>query len=103
MPAEEVYPDEEESVRGEIVLVQGVIDCIFLEEDGWVLLDYKTDAVSVHGLERTASRYELQLRLYARAIERIWRQPVKEAFLYFFDGGRVVKVPLTDNQGEAGR
>ena len=32
--------------EGDSQIIQGVVDCLFLEEDGkWVLLDYKTDRV----------------------------------------------------------
>ena len=44
VPASEAYSHwrgEEETV-----LVQGVIDCIFEDEDGLVLLDYKTDGIT---------------------------------------------------------
>nr|WP_254901178.1 helicase-exonuclease AddAB subunit AddA [Tuberibacillus sp. Marseille-P3662] len=77
----------------EPVLVQGVIDCLIVEEDGITLLDYKTDAIterfsSIEEAETLMKqKYGVQLRMYCRAIEQIWQQPVKIAGLYFFDGG----------------
>ena len=32
-------------VPGEEMLLQGVLDAAFLEDDGWVILDYKTDRI----------------------------------------------------------
>ncbi|SDY90714.1 DNA helicase/exodeoxyribonuclease V, subunit A [Evansella caseinilytica] len=88
----------------ETALVQGVIDCVFADETGRiVLLDYKTDAIAGRfpgGFEEAKSvmkeRYEIQLQLYLQALETIWKQPVQEAHLYFFDGGHV----LTMKDGE---
>jgi ATP-dependent helicase/nuclease subunit A len=91
LAAGEVYPEADESTKQETVLVQGVIDCLFQESDGLVLLDFKTDAVKGQ-VERAAERYRLQLELYAKAIEHIWGQPVKEKYLFFFDGAHTVKM-----------
>ena len=61
-------------------LLQGVIDCAFLEESCWVLVDYKTDRIMDE--EAFRQRYALQLEWYARALERITGLPVKEMWLY---------------------
>lgn len=92
LPAEEAYPGADEAVRGETVLVQGVIDCLFEENGELVLLDYKTDAVYGDRLNILKDRYGIQLGLYAKAIEHIWRRPVKEKVLYFFDGKHMVRI-----------
>jgi ATP-dependent helicase/nuclease subunit A len=92
LPAEEAYPGAGQSIRGETVLVQGIIDCLFEESGGLVLLDYKTDAVYGDRLDMLKERYGVQLGLYAKAIEHIWRRPVKEKVLYFFDGPHFVRL-----------
>jgi len=61
-------------------LLQGVIDCAFMEDDAWVLLDYKTDRFDDEEAFRT--RYAMQLEWYARALERITGKPVREMWLY---------------------
>lgn len=61
-------------------LLQGVIDCAFEEEDGWVLVDYKTDHIVDEDAFRL--RYAMQLEWYARALERISGKPVREMWLY---------------------
>lgn len=61
-------------------LLQGVIDCAFIEDDGWVLVDYKTDRFEDE--EAFKTRYAMQLEWYARALERITARPVKEMWLY---------------------
>lgn len=72
--------------KGETVLIQGIIDVFFREEDGLVLLDYKTDAVS--SLEELWKRYETQLDYYGEALEKLMKQPVKERLLYSFHLGK---------------
>ncbi|MDE6686695.1 MAG: helicase-exonuclease AddAB subunit AddA [Lachnospiraceae bacterium] len=79
IPAKEL---KEEFPQEETVLVQGVIDVYFEEEDGLVLLDYKTDRVAEP--EELRSRYHIQMELYARALEQITRKPVKERLIYSF-------------------
>ncbi len=78
-PAREVL---EESSSEEMLLIQGIIDVFFEEEDGLVLLDYKTDHVR-NGKE-LAERYRTQMELYAEAMECALFQPVKEKLLYSF-------------------
>lgn len=69
----------------EIVLVQGVIDVYFEEEDGLVLLDYKTDGVSYQtGEEILKNRYKVQLEYYEKALSRLTGKRVKERIIYSF-------------------
>ncbi|KKM08756.1 hypothetical protein SY88_21820 [Clostridiales bacterium PH28_bin88] len=97
LPAVEVYPELPPLVAGEDrVLVQGIIDCLVDEGDGFLLVDFKTDRVMEGDLERVAASYRGQLRLYARAVEAIHRRPVKEAYLYFLTLGKEVRVPVRD-------
>ena len=60
-------------------LVQGVIDCCFLERGAWVVLDYKTDGGDPGAI---LSRYREQIALYARALHEITDIPVREKWLY---------------------
>ncbi|MFC3040656.1 helicase-exonuclease AddAB subunit AddA [Virgibacillus xinjiangensis] len=96
LPAEEVYANWQ-SGQGEQVLLQGVIDGLIPKEDGWIILDYKTDSiqepVNDHVKEKLINRYRTQMDLYRYAIEHIWKQPVKETYLYFFDQALLIQVP----------
>lgn len=67
----------------EITLLQGVIDLFFEEEDGFVLIDFKTDQISRDTLKERVLAYKEQLYWYSRAIEDILEKPVKEMYLYF--------------------
>lgn len=79
----------------ELILVQGIIDCYFEEEDGIVIVDYKTDRVTPDTAEDIlVSRYKEQLRLYADAVEQIAHKKVKECILYSVSVSRAIVVPL---------
>lgn len=74
----------------EMVLIQGIIDVFWVEEDGIVLLDYKTDRVD--SATRLRDMYKEQLDLYAEALERIFPLPVKEKYLYSFRLNQAIEV-----------
>ena len=58
----------------EKILVQGVIDCCFLEDDGFVVIDYKTGSMQ--------EKYKRQLELYRRCLEIATGKNVKETCIY---------------------
>ena len=73
------------------ILVQGIIDCLWKEEDGWVLIDYKSDRVSKQQSDVILERYSGQIQLYRYAVEQILGEPVKEAYFYLMTTGMIVK------------
>ncbi len=81
-----------EGLEGEEVLLQGVVDCALLEEDGITILDFKTDHVTEETLPSLVSRYAPQVGTYGEALSRIFEMPVKEQYLYFFKLDRFVPV-----------
>ncbi|WNS76815.1 helicase-exonuclease AddAB subunit AddA [Bacillus sp. DTU_2020_1000418_1_SI_GHA_SEK_038] len=97
LPASDIYPEwkgEEESV-----LIQGIIDCLFEDEQGFVLIDYKTDQITGRfkgGIDEAksvlANRYRVQIQMYTRALEQILKRDIQERYLYFFDGALIIKL-----------
>ncbi len=78
---------------GEQVLLQGVIDCCFLEDGGWVLLDYKTDALLPHETPvDAAKKHTGQLSLYSEALETLSGLPVLERYVVLLGAGEAVAV-----------
>ena len=76
-----------------MTLIQGIIDVFWIEEDGIVLLDYKTDFVAEP--KELVLRYEEQLNLYAEALNRVFIESglkVKEKLIYAFKFGEVIAV-----------
>lgn len=86
----------EKRLPEELTLIQGIIDVFWVEEDGIVVLDYKTDRVDTG--KQLSDRYAAQLRLYGEALERIFnpngerKLAVKERLLYSFRLGEVIPV-----------
>ncbi len=72
------------ALAGEKVLLQGVVDCALIEEDGIILIDFKTDYVTEETLSAATERYRPQVEAYAQALQRIFQKPVKQSLLYFF-------------------
>ena len=70
--------------QGETVLVQGIIDAYFIEDDEIVLVDYKTDKVSPGGEQDLIDLYHIQLEDYAAALGRMLQKKVKETYIYSF-------------------
>jgi ATP-dependent helicase/nuclease subunit A len=88
LPAERFYPELESC--GEEIFVQGIIDVLFDDGKGLVLLDYKSD----HSTDSAAiaKRYQTQLSLYAEAVETILERQVQEKYLYLFSTGQLVRL-----------
>ena len=76
--ADKLYP---EVTYGDMVLVQGIIDAWFWEDDEIVLVDYKTDHVR-NDLRELADKYRIQLEYYAEALERVTGHTVREKIIY---------------------
>ena len=79
--------EEQKKVRHEedLTLIQGIIDVFWIEKDGIVLLDYKTDRVQQ--AKELIDRYTTQLKLYADALERVFaarKLKVKGILIYSF-------------------
>ncbi|MBO0993644.1 helicase-exonuclease AddAB subunit AddA [Bacillus sp. SD088] len=97
IPAHRIYSDWES--QEENILVQGIIDCVWENDEGIFLLDYKTDTIQgkfpggfAQAKPILAKRYQAQLDLYEQALQEIWGVPVKEKYLYFFDGGHLLSL-----------
>ena len=65
-------------------VLEGFIDLLFEEDDGLVVVDYKTDYIDAGEREEQAvGRYRLQAGSYALAIQKATGKPVKEIVLLF--------------------
>ena len=73
-------------------MIKGIIDLMFEENDGIVIVDYKSDRGT--SLEKLKERYSAQLRLYKAAVELTTGRKVKEALLYSFELKKTVSVDI---------
>lgn len=87
LPANKLGEDLPEE---ETVLIQGIIDVFFEEEDYIVVADYKTDRVETS--EELIRRYQVQLDYYAQALERLTGKQVKEKLIYSFALSREIRL-----------
>lgn len=70
--------------EGEQVLLQGVVDCWFEDEDGITIVDFKSDRVTEETAKTHAEGYRPQLMAYSNALEEILKRPVNRCILWFF-------------------
>lgn len=89
MPANQI---REEYETEEEILVQGIIDVYFEEEDGLVLVDYKTDKVQKGQEKELVEKYKVQMQYYKKALEMITDREVKEIYIYSTRLGKAVLV-----------
>lgn len=82
----DIYSDE-------VILLQGAIDCYFEEDDGLVLMDFKTDYVD-NNVDEIRERYRVQIEYYTKALEKITGKRVKEKYLYLFYSNEVVDMEV---------
>ena len=81
-----------EPLSDEFIVVQGVVDlAVILPSEIW-LVDFKTDQPNPNALERKVKEYQRQLQLYALALTRVYRRPVKLCWLYFLALRRAIPV-----------
>ncbi len=75
-------------------LVQGIIDMFIIEDDGIIIVDYKTDRVRFGkaGIDELKKRYKIQLDYYGKAVEQITGIKVKERIIYSVSMGREISV-----------
>ena len=84
---EKLFPEDGED-NVEKVILQGIIDAFIMEEEGIILVDYKTDRVKDG--EELRNRYQKQIDLYSKALEQILGKKVKRRVLYSFSLGEEV-------------
>ena len=66
----------------EKILIQGVIDCYFYEDDEIVIVDYKSDYYN--NVVDFIQKYTTQIEYYSKAIEKICKKTVKNKYIYSF-------------------
>ena len=77
----------------DLTLIQGIIDVFWIEDDGIIVLDYKTDRVDT--AQELIDRYATQLKLYADALERVFatrKLKVKEILIYSFRLEKLISI-----------
>jgi ATP-dependent helicase/nuclease subunit A len=94
-PAQFFDPAVDEA-SGDRVLVRGIADGVLVGEDEIELIDFKTDAIGDGDLDSRVAYYKPQMVMYARAISRLWRLPVRAASLVFLTPRVVAEIADLD-------
>ena len=81
-------------LKGERVLVQGVTDCIYENNDGeLILVDYKTDSVTPENYESVLKeRHSSQLSYYKKACELMFERPLSKVLIYSVPLAKTVEI-----------
>lgn len=82
VPACRIQPDLSDAVKDTPVIIQGAVDLCFAEDDGIVVVDFKTDRVD--SPDELKAAYSEQLEIYSKACEKIFARPVKQKIIYSF-------------------
>jgi ATP-dependent helicase/nuclease subunit A len=77
-----------ETGTGRRAVRRGVIDLAFLEPQGWVIVDYKTDRAERRSIPKLVEHYRPQVQSYAAAWRALTTQPVHEVGLFFTSANR---------------
>lgn len=94
IPAKQLYDDFSDPAAK--ILVHGTIDGYFVEDNGILLFDYKTDYIPKQNPDATVKRikqkYQGQLRLYEQAINGFSQKQVKAKYLILLSNHQICQV-----------
>lgn len=85
VPYNEIYTD---SLIDTKILVQGVVDLILEFDNHIILIDYKYSNSSIYNLTK---KYSTQIMLYKMAIEKAFKKPVTESYIYSIKSGELAQ------------
>lgn len=88
IPANQLDTELDSAFEDEKIVIQGAVDLCFEEDDGIVVLDFKTDRTT--DPQHFIDAYSFQLDVYSKACEKIFGKPVKEKIIYSFAADREI-------------
>ena len=83
--AKKFFPD---AADDEKIFVQGVVDLLFADKGGLVLVDYKTDRDT--SPDKVRELYRLQLDLYTEAVKSVTGKEITERYLFMLSDASIV-------------
>lgn len=90
IPIKDIYDDLDNTYDNERLVIQGIADCVFIENDKIIIVDYKTDRTN--SSDELIERYYNQMKYYKQAMERVFNLPVNQCILYSLHMGREIIV-----------
>lgn len=88
--AGEMYPDLSSELFDEEIVVQGKLDCAFIEGDNAVLIDYKSDGITDESVY--INIYKPQIDIYSEALEKCKGCKVTERYIYSFKLNKFISI-----------
>ncbi len=85
-----LYREQPFMFSHEDLIIQGIIDAFFVEDDRIVIVDYKTDRVD--DVRELADRYRVQLEYYGKALTAMLDIPVGELIIYSTRWNRALSI-----------
>ncbi len=79
---------EYKDIKDEKILIQGIIDLFFIEDDKIILIDYKTDK----NVSNIKEKYYLQMEIYSLALEDLIGKKVSERYIYCTTNSQFIKI-----------
>ena len=90
LPATMVYQSEK---LEDDIIIQGVIDAYFEEDDHIIIVDYKTDKVDPHkGEQELIEHYKVQLDYYGIILGKLTGKDITEKYIYSFALDKAIRV-----------
>lgn len=83
-----------EKFKKEKVLLQGIADCLIFEDDGIIIVDYKTD--QTNNEQVLHDRYQYQIKLYSDAISKAFKQKVKQGVIYSLYLNKSIEIDISN-------
>jgi ATP-dependent helicase/nuclease subunit A len=83
-----LYPELPAELHDETVVIQGYVDCAFVEDGELVIVDYKTDRGVT--MEQLRERYRTQLKMYEFALSECTGMKVRGTLIYSFDNAEYI-------------
>ena len=83
------------------ITLEGYVDLVFRDDDGLVVVDYKTDAVDDQTRADRTTHYRIQAAAYALAVAEATGEPVVRGVLCFLDPAGAIEVEFAGADLEA--
>ncbi len=80
-----------QSLVNETVLLQGIIDCLYIKGEKFYIVDYKTESKKFTE-EELIDIYKNQLKMYNIAAEKITKKKSGGIYLYLLNRGKLVEI-----------
>ncbi len=87
-----IFADNIIEGQTEPVQLQGVIDCYFETDDGFVVLDFKTDYITDNNIDEKTQMYTKQLSFYKKAVSVMHKTTDIRCFICYFNKNIQIEV-----------